>query len=108
VTGRARINGPMTSPRRRRRLVGPARAALEFLQQEWINSGNFMSLGEERDPNVGLQEDGATFTIPQEPVRRRIHGLETFDVIRAGEYFFLPSLTALRWLADACPPASRP
>ena len=75
-------------------------ATLEFLQQEWINNGNFMSLGEERDPNVGLQEDGATFTIPQEPVRRRIHGIETFNVLRGGEYFFMPSLSALRWLAD--------
>ena len=42
-----------------------AMATMEFLQQEWINNGNFMSLGDERDPNVGLQEDGATFTIPQ-------------------------------------------
>jgi hypothetical protein len=33
-------------------------ATLEFLQQEWINNGNFMDLGDERDPNVGLQEDG--------------------------------------------------
>ena len=57
-----------------------------------------MSLGEERDPNVGLQEDGTTFTIPREPVRRRIHGIETFNVLRGGEYFFLPSLSALRWL----------
>ena len=75
-----------------------AMATMEFLQQEWINNGNFMSLGEERDPNVGSQQDGATFTIPQKPVRRRIHGIETFNVLRGGEYFFLPSLTALRWL----------
>jgi deferrochelatase/peroxidase EfeB len=80
-----------------------AMATLEFLQQEWINNGNFMSLGGERDPNVGLQEDGATFTVPQAPVRRRIHGIETFTVLRGGEYFFLPFLpspSALRWLAD--------
>jgi Dyp-type peroxidase family len=75
-----------------------AMATMEFLQQEWINNGNFMSLGEERDPNVGLQEDGAVFTIPKTPVRRRIHGIETFNVLRGGEYFFMPSLTALRWL----------
>jgi hypothetical protein len=75
-------------------------ATLEFLQQEWINNGNFISLGEERDPNVGLQEDGATFTIPHEPVRRRIHGIETFNVLRGGEYFFLPSLSALRWIGN--------
>jgi Dyp-type peroxidase family len=78
-----------------------AMATLEFLQREWINNGNFMTLGDERDPNVGLQEDGATFTIPQKPVRRRIHGIETFNVLRGGEYFFIPSLSALRWLANA-------
>jgi deferrochelatase/peroxidase EfeB len=77
-----------------------AMATLEFLQQEWINSGNFIGVGDERDPNVGLQPDGATFTIPQAPVRRRIHGIETFNVLRGGEYFFLPSLSALRWLGN--------
>jgi Dyp-type peroxidase family len=81
-------------------LSAKAMATLEFLQREWINDGNFMSLGSERDPNVGLQADGATFTIPQKPVRRRIHGIETFNVLRGGEYFFLPSLSALRWLGE--------
>ena len=79
-------------------LSAKAMATLEFLQREWINGGDFMRLGSERDPNVGLQEDGATFTIPQAPVRRRLHGIETFNVLRGGEYFFLPSLSALRWL----------
>ena len=72
---------------------------LEFLQQEWINDGTFMNLGNERDPTVGLQEEGATFTIPKEPVRRRMHGIETFNVLRGGEYLFMPSLSALNWLA---------
>jgi Dyp-type peroxidase family len=81
-------------------LSAKAMATMEFLQQEWINNGNFMGLGDERDPNVGLQEDGATFTIPRAPVRRRIHGIETFNVLRGGEYFFLPSLSALRWLGE--------
>jgi hypothetical protein len=75
-------------------------ATLEFLQQEWINQGNFVGLGDERDPNVGLQEDGAVFTIPHEPVRRRIHGIETFNVLRGGEYFFMPSLSALKWIGN--------
>lgn len=73
---------------------------LEFLQQEWINDGNFMDLGNERDPIVGLQDQGATFTIPKEPVRHRVHGIETFNVLRGGEYLFMPSLSALNWLAD--------
>jgi deferrochelatase/peroxidase EfeB len=72
---------------------------LEFLQQEWINDGTFMNLDDERDPTVGLQEEGATFTIPKEPIRRRIHGIETFNVLRGGEYLFMPSLSALNWLA---------
>ena len=78
-----------------------AMATIEFLQQEWINDGNFIGAGNERDPIVGLQEEGATFTIPKEPVRRRVHGIETFNVLRGGEYFFMPSLSALKWLADA-------
>ena len=77
-----------------------AMATLEFLQQEWINNGNFMSLGDERDPIAGLQKNGETYTIPQYPVRRRIHGVETFNVLRGGEYFFLPSLSALKWIGD--------
>ena len=84
-----------------------AMATMEFLQQEWINNGNFMSLGDERDPNVGLQEDGATFTIPHVPVRRRIHGIETFNVLRGGEYFFMPSRSALRWLGNLTNPKER-
>jgi deferrochelatase/peroxidase EfeB len=81
-------------------LGAKAMATMEFLQQEWINNGSFMGLGDERDPNVELQEDGATFTIPQAPVRCRIHGIETSNVLRGGEYFFLPSLSALRWLGE--------
>ncbi|WPB74677.1 peroxidase [Archangium violaceum] len=73
---------------------------LEFLQREWINKGDFMTLGRERDPTVGLQEKDAVFTIPKHPVRRRIHGIETFNVLRGGEYLFMPSLSALRWLAN--------
>ena len=74
-------------------------ATTEFLQQEWINNGNFMSLGNERDPIVGLQEEQGTFTIPKEPVRHRLHSIETFNVLRGGEYLFMPSLSALMWLA---------
>jgi Dyp-type peroxidase family len=77
-----------------------AMATIEFLQQEWVNDGNFMGLGSERDPIIGLQEEGAVFTIPREPVRHRVHGIETFNVLRGGEYFFMPSLSALKWLGE--------
>jgi len=76
-----------------------AMATIEFLQQEWINDGNFMGIGSERDPIIGLQEEGAIFTIPRDPVRKLVRGIETFNVLRGGEYFFMPSLTALNWIA---------
>ena len=77
-----------------------AMATIEFLQQEWVNDGNFIGVGSERDPIIGVQQEGATFTIPQEPVRRRLHGINTFNVLRGGEYFFMPSLSALKWLGE--------
>ena len=42
-----------------------AMATMEFLQQEWINDGDFIGAGNERDPIIGRQEEGATFTIPK-------------------------------------------
>jgi Dyp-type peroxidase family len=77
-----------------------AMTTIEFLQQEWINDGDFIGANGERDPIIGRQEDGATFTIPKEPVRRRVRGIETFNVLRGGEYFFMPSISALKWLAN--------
>ena len=80
-----------------------AMATIEFLQQEWVNDGDFIGMSGERDPLIGLQEEGATFTIPREPVRQRVHGIETFNVLRGGEYFFMPSLSALKWLGELGP-----
>jgi len=77
-----------------------AMATMEFLQQEWIDDGDFIGANGERDPIVGRQEPDATFTIPKEPVRRRLRGIETFNVLRGGEYFFMPSLSALTWLGN--------
>jgi len=77
-----------------------AMATIEFLQQEWINDGNFVGLGDERDPIIGLQQEGVAFTIPKDPVRRRVRGIETFNILRGGEYFFMPSISGLNWLAN--------
>lgn len=72
---------------------------IEFMQQEWINGGNFVDLGSERDPVVGIHEDDdGSFTIPAEPARHRINGITTFNRMAGGEYLFMPSLTALRWI----------
>jgi deferrochelatase/peroxidase EfeB len=67
-------------------ITAKAMTTIEFMQQEWINDGNFIGIGDERDPIIGLQQEGAVFTIPHEPVRRRVHSIETFNVLRGGEY----------------------
>ena len=46
-------------------------------------------------------EENGRFTIPRAPARRRIDGVQTFNVVRGGEYLFMPSLSALTWLAQA-------
>jgi deferrochelatase/peroxidase EfeB len=72
----------------------------EFVKTQWLNDGNFTGLDEEKDPLVGDNDGTGIFTIPRRPVRRRLHGVERFVITRGGEYCFLPSLSALRWLAD--------
>lgn len=72
----------------------------EFVQQTWMNSTKFDGLYDEDDPLVGQRHEAATFTLPGNPTARRIRGLPRFVTTRGGGYFFLPSLTALDWLAD--------
>lgn len=82
-----------------------AMETVEFLQSQWINDGNFMSLGEEKDPMIGLHHgdkdsDADTFTVPADPIRQRYHGIETFNTLYGGEYLFIPSLSALKWISQ--------
>lgn len=73
---------------------------LEFLQAQWINDGNFANLGEEKDPIVGVNEGKGIYTVPQDPLRKRYQGLQTFNTLKGGEYCFIPSLSALKWISD--------
>jgi Dyp-type peroxidase family len=72
----------------------------EFVQAQWVNDGRFIGAPSERDPLIGANDGSGQFTVPQQPIRRRLQGLPAFVVNRGGEYCFLPSLSALRWLAD--------
>jgi hypothetical protein len=82
--------------------------ALEFLKSQWVNDGGFIGAGDEEDPIAGNNDPGHdSYTVPARPLRRRLHGLERFTVTRGGEYAFLPSLPALRWLARQQPGAPR-
>jgi Dyp-type peroxidase family len=71
----------------------------EFVQQTWINNPVFGELGVEVDPLVGAQSDAAVMTLQQTPVRRRITGVPSFVRLVGGAYFFVPGVSALRWLA---------
>jgi hypothetical protein len=49
---------------------------------------------------LGGRRMGRPSRFPKEPVRRRIRGIETFNVLCDGEYFFMPSISALKWLGN--------
>ena len=72
------------------------------MQQQWVNYGNDFRLGEERDPIIGGNEGGGRFMIPGDLARGEepfiCPELPSFVSLRGGDYFFLPSLTALRLL----------
>jgi Dyp-type peroxidase family len=72
----------------------------EFVQSEWVNDSRFFGTGGDRDPITGPNDGTSGFTIPKQPIRRRLQGLPQFVVTRGGEYFFAPGLQALRWLAE--------
>jgi Dyp-type peroxidase family len=67
----------------------------EFVQQTWLLNPNFATLFDEVDPLVGPK---GPFTIPSSPLRRIVE-LDTFVKMAGGEYFFLPSIPALNYLA---------
>jgi deferrochelatase/peroxidase EfeB len=80
----------------------------EFLQNAWIMNTKFSGLSGESDPLLGNREPipGCPVTddfIIQEDggLRRRVSGVPQFVTVRGGEYFFLPGLRALRYLAGA-------
>jgi Dyp-type peroxidase family len=78
----------------------------EFIQSAWIMRTKFDGLSEESDPFLGNRAPVAgcpfsnTFSIPQSSgIRRKIMDLPQFITVQGGAYFFLPSMSALRYLS---------
>jgi len=71
----------------------------EFAQNVWINDKTFHELGNEHDPICGTQDGTMDFTVPKRPIRKVHKGLPAFTSVRGGAYFFLPGISALRYLA---------
>ena len=72
----------------------------EFVKTQWLNDGIFIGAPTEKDPLVGPNDESGTFTIPDRPIRRRLHDIPPFVITRGGEYCFAPGLRAMRWLAE--------
>jgi Dyp-type peroxidase family len=80
----------------------------EFVQQQWVNYGLDARAGNDTCPMVGNHSPGgeagppAKFVVPSDPKSGRppfiVEGLPQFVETRGGEYFFVPSMTALRML----------
>ena len=77
----------------------------EFVQREWVNYGNDFFQGNDKDPVVGAHLGRGKMVIPGDPNDPAARptwicsGLKSFVETRGGDYFFLPSLTALRHIA---------
>lgn len=75
----------------------------EFIHYTWANYPKFKQLYNDPDPIIGVRENPLAgtdqiFTIPDKPVNKYITGLQQFVTVKGGAYFFLPSITALRYL----------
>jgi Dyp-type peroxidase family len=86
----------------------------EFVQQQWINYGNDFHLANDKDPILGnheMTEDGRgkgrmtieTAKAKDEETQKPpflCANLTPFVETRGGDYFFIPSLTALRMIGE--------
>ena len=75
----------------------------EFVQQQWIEYGNDSHQGNDKDFLLGNHEGKGKFMVqgtadPQNPPFI-CGGLPNFVELRGGDYFFIPSLTALQMIA---------
>jgi Dyp-type peroxidase family len=76
----------------------------EFVQQQWIEYGNDARQGNDKDVLLGNHEDAGKFMIQGTADDTKdppflCGGLPNFVELRGGDYFFMPSITALRLIA---------
>lgn len=74
----------------------------EFVQSQWLGAGNTLGLGEDQDMLLGPQDGGEPrkMTIPGKPPFL-LGPLSRMVTVRGGEYFFVPGVNGLHYLAGA-------
>jgi deferrochelatase/peroxidase EfeB len=76
----------------------------EFVQQQWLQYGLDFNAGNDTCPITGAHGEGAKFVIPADPASGKppfiMADLPQFVETRGGDYFFMPSMTALRMIAQ--------
>jgi Dyp-type peroxidase family len=79
------------------------KSQFEFIQQVWVNNPAFSGLLNNRDPITGDNDPVAApsvMLVPSHPSTLRTALLPRFVTVRGGAYLFMPSVTALRYLAE--------
>ena len=74
----------------------------EFIQQQWMNYGLDFEAGNDTCPLIGSRAQSTKHVIPgsaANPTTFIAGHLPEFVTTRGGDYFFLPSLTAIRMIA---------
>jgi deferrochelatase/peroxidase EfeB len=73
----------------------------EFLMSQWVNSGAFPGLKAQAgiDPLLGNVPGGSSFTYWESGKPVTVNGLSSFVTTKGGLYLFIPSITAIRWMA---------
>lgn len=75
----------------------------EFVQQQWIQYGLDFNQGNNTCPMLGNHSIHKKYTIPSDPKSGKppyiCDNLPQFVETRGGDYFFIPSLTALRMMS---------
>lgn len=87
-------------------LVANINRQFEFVQNAWMTSSKFAGLQQQRDPLLaqrqpmlaGTASDDFHRPDPAGPAQKYV-GLPQFVTVRGGAYFFMPGLSALRYLA---------
>jgi Dyp-type peroxidase family len=74
------------------------RRQFEFVQRRWVNDGDFPADGDGQDPVITQSSAAGRFRIPS-PRRTHVLMMRHFVTTTGGEYFFQPSLDALRRLS---------